>query len=116
MSIDVPIAQLSQELDRRPYGFLITVGDDSRSHVLALRPQIAAVEGDLVIWFATESRRAASNAGVRPEVTIVFPTGDEGGMSLIVDGTATATPNRIDVRPSRATLHRAAPRIDLPPA
>lgn len=112
MSIEVPISQLSDDVDRHPFGYLITVGDDRRSHVVALRPMVLTGADAPVLRFTTGSRRASTNVGRHPDVTIVFPPLDEGGMSLIVDGTADAAPGHIDVTPARAVLHRAAPPID----
>lgn len=109
----MPISQLSDELDRRAFGYLISVGDDRRSHVVALRPRVNRDGGAVVLRFVTESRRAASNIGTNADVTVVFPPVDGGvdGMSLIVDGTATPGPGCIDVAPTWAVLHRAAPPI-----
>ena len=107
----MPISQLSDELDRRGFGYLITVGDDRRSHVVALRPQVRGEVDTPVIRFTTDSRRASANVGAQPAVTIVFPPADGDGMSLIVDGTATTEPGLVDVTPTWAVLHRAAPPI-----
>jgi hypothetical protein len=114
VSIEVPIAQLGDELERRPFGYLITVGDDLRPHVVALRPRLVAHDGGPVVRFDAGSRRAAHNIAERPAVTIVFPPTDEGGMSLIVDGTAVDRTDpldhdRIDIVPTWAVLHRDAP-------
>ena len=112
MSIEVAISQLGDELTRRPFRYLLTVGDDHRPHVVALRPQLVTVDEHLVVRFAAGSRRATHNVDVRPDATIVFPPTDDGGMSLIVDGTAVSAEDRIDVTPTWAVLHRAAPVID----
>lgn len=105
----MPIADLGDELERRPFGYLVTVGDDLRPHVVALRPRLVAHDGGPVVRFDAGSRSAAHNIAERPAVTIVFPPTDEGGMSLIVDGTAAADANHIDITPSWAVLHRDAP-------
>lgn len=118
MSIEVPIPELADELDRRPFGYLITVGDDRSAHVIALRPQVVTRPqmgtGAVILRFTTDSRRAARNVGERPDVTIVFPPVDDGGMSLIVDGSGETASDGIDVTPTWAVLHRAAPPIDQP--
>ena len=108
----MPISQLSDELDRRSFGYVLTVGDDHRPHVIALRPQCVMIDGDPVLRFTTDSRRASSNVGARPATTIVFPPLDDDGMSLIVDGSGIATATGLDVTPTWAVLHRAAPPID----
>lgn len=111
MSIEVPIAHLGGELERRSFGYLVTVGDDLRAHVVALRPRVVDHDDGPVVRFDAGSRRAAHNIAERPAVTIVFPPTDEGGTSLIVDGTAVADANHIDITPSWAVLHRDAPAI-----
>ena len=110
----MPISQLGDELGRRPFGYLITVGDDGRPHVVALRPQLVTVADRSVVRFAAGSRRAAHNIGQRPDVTIVFPPTDEGGMSLIVDGAGVVDADHIDIDPTWAVLHRDAPSIVEP--
>jgi len=43
-------------------------------------------------------------------VSAVFPpTADSDGMSLVVDGEASVDGDVVDVRPTRALLHRKAP-------
>lgn len=111
MSIEVPISQLSEALRQHPFGYLITVGDDGRVHVLALRPRLTTTDDGAVIRFVTDSRRTSTNVGAHPDVTVVFPPAEPGAMSLIVDGTAVSTESGIDVSPTWAVLHRDAPSI-----
>ena len=114
VSIEVPIEQLFAEIDRWGFGYLLTVSDDERTHLLALRPSVVGHGGDRVLRFDAGGGRACRNAGARPNVSLVFPpggeTGDRAGMSLVVDGTAHVDGVHVDVSPTWAVLHREAPR------
>jgi hypothetical protein len=106
VSIAVTIEQLMAEIDQWGFGYLLTVSDDSRTHLLALRPRVS---GD-VLRFDAGGGRACRNAEANPQVSIVFPPGEHSnGFSLVVDGEATVEGNEIDVRPMSAVLHRPAP-------
>ena len=106
MSIAVPIDRLMAEVDQWGFGYLLTVSDDSRSHLVALRPQVF---GEL-LRFDPCGGRSCRNAEARPQVTIVFPPAEHSnGFSLIVDGDASVNGDVIDVRPTWAVLHRPAP-------
>lgn len=94
------------EIDEWGFGYLLTVSDDSRPHLLALRPHVF---GD-VLRFDAGGGRACRNAEARPGVSIVFPPNDRSnGFSLVVDGEASVEGGSIDVRPASAVLHRPAP-------
>ncbi|MAT07067.1 MAG: hypothetical protein CL424_18700 [Acidimicrobiaceae bacterium] len=124
MSIEVPISQLPDELARREFGYLVTVGDDARAHVIALRTRVVrGADGAVVLRFETGSGRASRNVAGRPTVTVVFPPvelphTEAGDMTLIVDGVARIADGSIDdaldVTPTWAVLHRAAPPLDPP--
>jgi hypothetical protein len=106
VSIAVAIERLMEEVDRWGFGYLLTVGDDGRPRLLALRPQVS---GD-VLRFDAGGGSTCRNASERPGVTIVFPpSGHSDGFSLVVDGEATVEGGMIDVRPTSAVLHRPAP-------
>ncbi|MFM7044265.1 MAG: pyridoxamine 5'-phosphate oxidase family protein [Ilumatobacteraceae bacterium] len=104
MSIIVGIPELASAVAQRPWGYLLTVGPDLRVHALA----VATALDDGVFRIAA-GRSTCSNAAERPEVTVVFPPLEDGGMSLIVDGTADVEGTVVCVRPTGAVLHRAAP-------
>jgi len=94
------------EVDQWGFGYLLTVSDDQRPHMLALRPHVF---GD-VLRFEAGGGRSSRNVEARPQVTILFPPAEHSnGFSLIVDGDATVEGDAIDVRPTSAVLHRPAP-------
>jgi len=106
VSIAVTIERLMDEVGEWGFGYLLTVSDDSRTHLLALRPQVVGE----VLRFDAGGGRACRNAEARPQVSIVFPPGEHSdGLSLVVDGEATVDGDTIDVRPTSAVLHRPAP-------
>lgn len=110
MSIEVPLDELADEVGRWGFCYLLTVSDGDRPHLLALHP--VAVEGPdgVVLRLDAGGGRANRNASTRPNVTLVFPPAAHSeGMSLVVDGAATVDGSFVDVAPSWAVLHRAAP-------
>lgn len=110
MSIEVPIDQLFADLTRWGFCYLVTVSDDQRPHLLALRPVVAGDGDGRVLRFDAGGGRACRNALVRPDVSLVFPpAADANGMSLVVDGVATVDGAILDLRPTWAVLHRSAP-------
>lgn len=110
MSVPVPIPELFGQVERWGFCYLLTVSDDLRPHLLALRPEVADVEGRPVLRFHVGSGRASRNAGVRSGVSMVFPPAEHAdGFSLVVDGSATVVGEFVDVAPTWAVLHRPAP-------
>ena len=109
MSIEVTLDDLPDEIARRSFCYLLTVSDDDRPHAVALR---AVADGD-VLRLEAGTGRASRNAVDRPHVTLLFPPIPDGaspeGFTLVVDGEATVDGPYVDVRPSWAVLHRAAP-------
>ena len=106
VSIGVSVERLMDEVGQWGFGYLLTVSDDSTTHLLALRPLVA---GD-VLRFDAGGGRACRNANAHPQVSIVFPPGEHSnGFSLVVNGEATVDGDHVDVRPTSAVLHRPAP-------
>lgn len=108
MSVPVGLEELRAEAERRgttPY--LLTVGDDGRPHSVAVS---ARWQGGALVVRA--GRRTAANASARPLVSLLWPPGEPGGYSLIVDGDAAVEGEGEDahvvVRPTRGVLHRPA--------
>lgn len=110
MSIRVEMAELPQEVVKRGSGFLLSSVMDSRPHAVLLRWEVAAAEGQVQMR-AGAGKTARANCRMRPAVTVLFPSDDPEGYSLIVDGEA-----RIDDEDEHviitvvgAVLHRPAP-------
>jgi hypothetical protein len=109
VSIRVELGDLASEVERREFGYLVTVSDDGRPHLLALRPQVAD-PGAPTLRFDAGGGRACRNAAARPDVAIVCPPVPGGdGYSLVLDGTAHVDGDHVDVRVTSALLHRPAP-------
>ncbi|WNG88300.1 pyridoxamine 5'-phosphate oxidase family protein [Mycobacterium sp. ITM-2016-00317] len=110
MSVKVDLDRLGEALGDFSFAYLITVGDDYRTHTVAVDPVLA--DGTLVIGAVGNSTRR--NASAHPEVTLVWPPSTPGGYTLILDGTARVTGDEVSVRPSSAVLHRpATPGVPL---
>lgn len=108
MSVEVSIEQLFEQVGDWGFCYLLTVSDDARPHLLALRPMVETGSNGRVLRLDAGGGRACRNAIARPNVSLVFPPID-GGMSLVVDGEAVVDDRLVDVLPTWAVLHRAAP-------
>ena len=103
MTVPVALEQLRFEADK--YGdnpYLVTVSDDGRPHPVSVR--VSWEDDDLVLTCGARSR---SNASTRPDVTLLWPAIEDGGFSLIVDGSASVSAGQIAIRPVSAMLHRS---------
>ena len=110
MSIEVPLDELADEVARWEFCYLLTVSEGERTHLLALRPEVIGSGSHRRLRFDAGGGRACRNAAERPNVTLVFPPVPHSeGMSLVVDGTGAVDGSMIDVTPTWAVLHRAAP-------
>jgi hypothetical protein len=112
MSIPVELAELADAMAVYRFGYLLSIADDGRAHVVAVTPTIA--EGSLVV--ADLGRRTSSNVAARPAVTVLWPPAEPAGYSLIVDGQAAIDGDgMVTIVPERAVLHRPAqPAADAP--
>jgi hypothetical protein len=112
MSVKMSVDELFDAVPDWGACYLLTVSDDVRPHLLALRPTVVAGSGDAgrVLRFDAGGGRACRNVAARPDVTLVFPphTGSDG-MSLVVDGTGMVDGAIVDVTPTSVVLHRKAP-------
>lgn len=108
MSVEVKPEQLAAALARYDFAYLITVSADAQSHVVAVTPTLKAD----TLTVTGLGRRTRSNAEANPSVTLVWPPVEAGDYSLIVDGAATLGDDSLALTPSRAVLHRSAPRPD----
>ena len=104
MSVKVDLGELGQHLQRHPFAYLLTVGEDLRAHAVAVQPSLE--EGGLLMTGL--GRRTSDNIAARPDVSLVWPPYEPGGYSLIVDGRATVIDETARVEPGHAVLHRPA--------
>lgn len=115
MSIKVPLDRIGWEVRRWGFGYLITVSEDGRSHVIALVADVLdsqESDGSAVLRFDAGGGLACRNATTSPQVTIVFPPLPHAdGFSLVVDGEASVEGDIVDVRPTNGVLHRPAPTL-----
>lgn len=110
MSVAVPIPELFDQLETWGFCYLLTVSDDGRPHLLALRPTVAGAGDDRTLRLDAGGGRACRNAVARPDVTLVFPpVPHSDGFSLVVDGRAAVDDATVAVTPTWAVLHRPAP-------
>jgi len=110
MSIEVPIDDLAETVERYDFAYVVTVSDSGRPHVVAVRPVVSGHELAVSV-----GRTSLANATARPEVTLVFPPVDPGGFSLVVDATvasgtgSTSGSASLRLTATWAVLHRPAP-------
>ncbi len=105
MSIAVPLEDLPAQLADYPWGYLLTVSDELQSRVRAVPTEL--VDGKLRCRTGDGAR---GNVAVRPRLTMVFPSLEPGGFSLIVDGDGEALEDGVTITPTHAVLHRPALR------
>lgn len=104
MSVKVDLTELAGQLDSYGFAYLMTVSDELRAHVVAVRPVLA--EGRLEVEGLGRGTRG--NLVARPNISLVWPPPEPGGYSLIVDGVAEVTEAGAVVVPGHAVLHRPA--------
>lgn len=109
MSIPVEIGRLAEALGDFGSGYLLTASADGRVKAVTVDPE---VEGG-VVRCAT-SRGTAANLAANPAATLVLWPREEHGYSLMVDGTAVATDEAVELTPTSAVLHRPADHADGP--
>jgi hypothetical protein len=105
MSIPVDIDQIVVEMDR--FGrsaYVLTVRDDATPHIAHVTFDM--VDGRLRCG---ASRTAAANVAARPQMSVLWPPYEEGGYSMIVDGSATVDGETMIIEPRNGVLHRPAP-------
>lgn len=104
--VDFPA--LADALADYPYAYLITVGDDYRSHTVTVEPELRGEAFDVGLV----GGRTQRNLAARRDVTLLWPPPEPGGYSLIVDGEAEVSDAGdavlLTVTPTRALLHREA--------
>jgi hypothetical protein len=109
MSIRIELDVLADEVRRWGFGYLTTVSDDGRPHLIALHPSVADSSAP-VLRFDAGGGRACRNVSQRRTVAVLFPpAAHSDGFSLVLDGSATVDGAFVDVAVTSALLHRPAP-------
>ena len=109
VSIRVELDAVADEVGRWGFGYLTTVSDDGRPHLLALTPTTRG-DGSPTLRFDAGGGRTCRNAAARPAVAVMFPPAPHSdGLSLVLDGTATVDGSFVDIEVTSALLHRPAP-------
>lgn len=103
MSVRVGIEELDSALEGYAWGYVVTIDDESRAHLVAVPTAFSGGR-----FHCATGDRTRRNAMARPALTMVFPPTAPGGYSLIVDGTATVDGDRLVIQPTQAVLHRPA--------
>ncbi|MCX2934792.1 pyridoxamine 5'-phosphate oxidase family protein [Mycobacterium sp. CVI_P3] len=113
MSVRVDLDRLAGTLDDFTFAYLVTVGADHHAHTVAVDPTLS--EG--VIDVGPVGGHTRANVALHDTVTLIWPPGQRGGYTLIVDGRARLgeTDATFQVVPGRAVLHRRA-TPDSPPS
>lgn len=111
MSIGVPVERLRAELEKFNFApYCLTVDGEGRPHSVAVT--FTWRDAQLVM---PAGNRTVANARERPLVSVLWPSNEPGGYSLIVDATVTSAEgtgngdNELTLTPTRAVLHRPAP-------
>ncbi len=103
MSIPVELTKLAEAMERFRFAYLLTSSqDDAAPHAVAVAPVL--VDGALVL--AGLGRRSQANAQARPKVSLIWPPLAASEYSLIIDGIASTDGAAMQIRPTRAVLHR----------
>ena len=112
MSIPVELPDLAQAIARYRFAYLLTGSDQGAPHAVAVVP---VLQGGMLIVNKV-GRRTRENLLARPAVGLVWPPQSEAEYSLIVDGQAALDVESARITPTRAVLHRPAPRPRAGPA
>lgn len=112
MSIPVELPDLAQAIAKYRFAYLLTGSAQGAPHAVAVVPVLE--DGALLV--AKVGRRTRENLLARPAVGLVWPPQSEAGYSLIVDGQAAPDGESVRIAPTRAVLHRPAPRPQVDPA
>ena len=117
MSIPVDVPDLRARTADYGWAYLVTVSASPPAHVVPINP---VWQGDALAMLV--GRRTAANVSAADTVPLCYPSMEEGGYSLIIDGSARVELVDADAKethvvvmtPTAATLHRPAPAATLP--
>lgn len=103
---------LADALAERPFGYLLTIGDDGRPRAIALVPTFDHDTVSLMFSLGG-SAGTLTAAAQRPQVSVLFAPIDDDPYSIIVDGDAVVdeVAGTVSVRVARAVRHRPAPAV-----
>jgi hypothetical protein len=105
VSIPVELESLAEHIEQfGSIAHLVTVGADSRPHVVSVR--VSWQQADLVVG---AGRQTSANVTQRPHVTLLWPGAPGGAYALIVDGVAAPVSDAepaLRITPVAAVLHR----------
>lgn len=105
MSIKVELEDLAAALEGLGSTcFLLTTNADASPHPANVPVRLES--GRLIL---SAGRRSTMNCGDRPLVTLLWPAGEPGAMSLLVDGVAdvqSVDDGRVVIEPTGAIWHR----------
>jgi hypothetical protein len=105
----VDFKRLAAALHDYRFAYLVTVDDGYRVHTVTVEPELRENVMDVGL-IRGKTRKNVEN---RSDVTLLWPPGEPGGYSLIVDGQARVIDSgddtvQLSVVPARALLHRNA--------
>lgn len=104
MSVKVDLAELARVLADFDTAYLISVGGTGRAKVISIKLR---VDGD-TLTALNDSRGTAANLAENAGVTVLCPPREPGGLSLLVDGTASTEDEGFRIVAEHAILHRPA--------
>ncbi|MBW0102744.1 hypothetical protein [Pseudonocardia sp. KRD291] len=110
MSIKVETGSIAETMEGFVFAYLLTLGTAPRPHVVAVG--VSAAGGSLRV--SEVGRSSRRNIEGNDAVTLLWPPREDGGYSLIVDGSASLQGDEVVVVPERAVLHRPAPDAPAP--
>lgn len=111
MSIPVAIDDLASMLENFAPGYLLSASDDGRVKAVTVEPTCE----DGVLTIRGPGRGSLANVAVNDQVTVLFPSPEPRGFTLLVDGRATTDGEDLVVTVSAAVLHRPPSHADGPP-
>ena len=106
MSINPTLPQLAETLARYRFAYLVTIGDDARTHVVPVHPVFAGN----ILSVRGLGRKTQAHITTQRLITLVWPPTDPSDYSLIIDGVGALHDDELAVTPTRAVLHRPAQR------
>ena len=95
-----------------PYGnspYLLYVGTSGTARVNHVHATVISDDGGAVVRCAAYGRGVPDVAATGAQLSLLWPAHEDGGFSLIADGTGTVADDMLELRITGAVLHRPAP-------